>query len=256
MDLTDRVAIVTGGASGIGRGIALELARHGADIVVADVRETPKLDAEARRGSTVERVQELGRKAVFCECDVGDEDAVRTTVEATIDRFDRLDVLVNNAGIALSGGAEDLARADWDRVVEVNLTGAFLFAKYAGPHLRSSDAGRVVNLASTAGLEGNPESAAYCATKGGVVNLTRQLAVDFAPDAVTVNAICPGPIYTSQSQETFDDPDTERYEENVLLPYFGDPSDVGKLATFLASDGARYITGAAIPVDGGWMASS
>jgi len=255
MDVTDRVAIVTGGASGLGRGIALEFARNGADVVVADVQEVPKLEAEAERGTTVERVREFGQEAIFCECDVGEEHAVRKTVETTVDRFDRLDILVNNAGIALSGGAEDLTRADWDRVVEVNLTGVFLFAKHAGPHLRSSEGGRVVNVASTAGLEGSPESAVYCTTKGGVVNLTRQLAVDFAPDGVTVNVICPGPIYTSQSQETFDDPSDSRYEETVLLPYFGEPSDVGNLAAFLASDGARYITGAVVPVDGGWMAS-
>jgi NAD(P)-dependent dehydrogenase (short-subunit alcohol dehydrogenase family) len=254
MDLTDRTAVVTGGAAGIGRGIALELAREGADVVVADVREDPKLPAETV--PTVERVRDLGRSAAFVECDVSDEDAVEALVEATVERFGGLDVLVNNAGVSVAGSVHELDREDWNRALGVNLTGVYLASKQAAPHLRASEAGRIVNIASTAAFEGGPAAASYCATKAGVVNLTRQMAVDYGPDAVTVNALCPGPVYTSMSRETFDDPERrEAYDEHVLLPYFGEPRDVGRLTAFLASDAARYVTGAAIPIDGGWLAS-
>ena len=256
MDLTEKTALVTGAAAGIGRGIAIELARGGANVVVADIRREPKLDSERERGETVEVIRELGGDAVFSECNVGDETAVENTVERTVDRYGSLDILVNNAGISVPGSVDSLDSEDWNRIVDTNLTSVFLTTKYASPHLDGSEAGRVLNIASTAAFEGTLSGAGYCATKGGVVNFTRQLAVDFGPDGTTVNALCPGPIYTSMSQDTFDDPQRrEIYENNVLLPYFGDPKDVGKLARFLASDAARYITGTAIPIDGGWLAS-
>jgi NAD(P)-dependent dehydrogenase (short-subunit alcohol dehydrogenase family) len=256
VDLTEKTALVTGGAAGIGRGIAIELARGGANVVVADVREEPKLTEERGRGTTVEVLSEAGAEAAFVECDVADEAAVEATVAATVERFGGLDVLVNNAGISVSGSVHELDTEEWEASLDVNLTGVYLTTKHAVSHLRESDAGRILNVASTAAFEGGPAAAGYCATKAGVVNLTRQLAVDYGPDGVTVNALCPGPIYTSMSQGTFDDPERRRvYEEHVLLPYFGEPSDVGQLARFLASDAARYVTGAAIPVDGGWLAS-
>lgn len=256
MDLTGKTALVTGGAAGIGRGIAIELARGGANVVVADVREKPKLEAERNRGKTVDIIEELGGDALFSECDVGKEASVETTVDKTVSEYGGLDILVNNAGISVPGSVTELDRKDWDKITEVNLTSVYLTTKHAATHLDGSDAGRIINLASTAAFEGTPQGAGYCATKGGVVNLTRQLAVDFGPEGTTVNALCPGPIYTSMSQGTFDDPERrEIYEEHVLLPYFGEPEDVGQLARFLASDAARYITGAAIPIDGGWLAS-
>lgn len=256
MDLTGKTALVTGAAAGIGRGIAIELARGGANVVVADVREEPKLDDEQSRGRTVEVISDLGGEAAFVECDVSEESAVEATVAATVERFGGLDVLVNNAGISVTGSVHELDREDWEASIDVNLTGVYLATKHAVPHLRESEAGRVVNLASTAAFEGGPRAAGYCATKAGVVNLTRQMAVDYGPDGVTVNALCPGPIYTSMSQGTFDDSDRrEIYEEHVLLPYFGEPEDVGQLTRFLASDAGRYITGTSIPIDGGWLAS-
>lgn len=256
MDLSERTALVTGAGAGIGRGIAIELARGGANVVVADIRREPKLEAERDRGNTVDVIERIGGEATFSRCDVGEESAVEATVEEAVDSYGGLDILVNNAGISVPGSVTDLDREDWDRIGEVNLTSVFLTTKHAGPHLNASEAGRILNVASTAAFEGTPGGAGYCATKGGVVNLTRQLAVDFGPDGTTANALCPGPIYTNMSRETFDDPDRQDvYEEHVLLPYFGEPEDVGKLSRFLASDAGRYITGAAIPIDGGWLAS-
>ncbi|MFP9062226.1 SDR family NAD(P)-dependent oxidoreductase [Natrialbaceae archaeon A-chndr2] len=256
MDLTGRTAFVTGGAAGIGRGIALELARGGANVVVADLRREPKLEKERERGETVDVIEGLGGNAIFSECNVGDEASVREAVERTVEQFDGLDILVNNAGISVPGSVTELEREDWNRIMDVNLTSVYLATKYAAPSLEESEAGRIINIASTAAFEGTPQGAGYCATKGGVVNLTRQLAVDFGPGGTTVNALCPGPIYTSMSQGTFDDPERQEiYEEHVLLPYFGEPEDVGQLTRFLASDAARYITGTTIPIDGGWLAS-
>lgn len=256
MDLTGRTALVTGAAAGIGRGIAVELAEGGANVVVADVREDPKLDAERDRGTTVELITDAGGDGVFFDCDVSDETAVEAAVETTTERFGGLDVLVNNAGISVAGSVHDLDRTDWERSLDVNLTGVYLTTKHAASALQESEAGRIVNLASTAAFEGGPGAAGYCATKAGVVNLTRQMAVDYGPDGVTANALCPGPVYTDMSRGTFDDPERRMvYEEHVLLPYFGEPEDVGRLARFLASDAGRYVTGAAIPVDGGWLAS-
>ena len=256
MDLSGRTALVTGGAAGIGRGIAIELARGGGNVVVADVRAEPKLTDEQAAGSTVEVIEQFDGDAEYVECDVSDEPAVEAAITATVERFGGLDILVNNAGISVSGSVHELDRDEWEQSLDVNLTGVYLTTKHAASHLRESDAGRIINLASTAAFEGGPRAAGYCATKAGVVNLTRQMAVDYGPDGVTVNALCPGPIYTSMSQGTFDDPERrEIYEEHVLVPYFGEPSDVGKLTRFLASDAARYITGTAIPIDGGWLAS-
>ncbi|UTF55679.1 SDR family NAD(P)-dependent oxidoreductase [Natronosalvus rutilus] len=256
MDLTGRTALVTGAAAGIGRGIAIELARGGANVAVTDLRKEPKLVEEQERGETTEVIEDFGGDALFSECDVGNESSVKATVGETVEAFGGIDILVNNAGISVPGSVTELGWEDWEQIVDVNLTSVYLTTKHAASHLNESGAGRIVNLASTAAFEGTPKGAGYCATKGGVVNLTRQLAVDFGSDGTTANALCPGPIYTSMSQGTFDDPERrEVYEEHVLLPYFGEPEDVGQLTRFLASDAARYITGTAIPIDGGWLAS-
>ncbi|MEZ3165156.1 SDR family NAD(P)-dependent oxidoreductase [Halorubrum miltondacostae] len=190
MDLTGKTALVTGGAAGIGRGIAIELARGGANVVVADVRENPKLEAERNRGKTVDIIEELSGDALFSECDVGKEASVETTVNKTVSEYGGLDILVNNAGISVPGSVTELDRKDWDKITEVNLTSVYLTTKHAATHLYGSDAGRIINLASTAAFEGTPQGAGYCATKGGVVNLTHSLAsggsgISLASSAVT-----------------------------------------------------------------------
>jgi NAD(P)-dependent dehydrogenase (short-subunit alcohol dehydrogenase family) len=222
------------------------------DVSLSEYPIIPKsLDPEAQKQGTVVLCSTCREKLATII-----EPAVEAAITATVERFGGLDILVNNAGISVSGSVHELDRDEWEQSLDVNLTGVYLTTKHAASHLRESDAGRIINLASTAAFEGGPRAAGYCATKAGVVNLTRQMAVDYGPDGVTVNALCPGPIYTSMSQGTFDDPERrEIYEEHVLVPYFGEPSDVGKLTRFLASDAARYITGTAIPIDGGWLAS-
>ncbi|MEA5387975.1 3-oxoacyl-ACP reductase family protein [Haloarculaceae archaeon H-GB11] len=261
MELEGRAAIVTGGSSGIGRAIALAFAREGADVAVGDVRETPKDVGES--ASTAERVRELGGEAVFCETDITDPEQVTDLVDAAVDAFGGLDVLVNNAGISRDGTVHETSEDDWNDIVDVNLSGAYRCAKTAMPHLLESDHGRVINVASQMGFVGMPESAAYCATKGGMVNLTRQMAVDYSGEGVTVNGICPGPIKTSMSRDgSADDPkawyedeeELAHYEEQVLTPKIGEPEDVGRAAVFIASDGARFMTGHNLVIDGGYVA--
>ncbi|MDG5776514.1 SDR family oxidoreductase [Haloarculaceae archaeon H-GB2-1] len=261
MKLEDRSAIVTGGSSGIGRGIALELARAGADVAVGDLTETPSdLGASA---TTTERIRDLGRDALFRETDVTEPGDVAALVEAAVDAFGGLDVLVNNAGIARGGTVEAVSEDDWSDVLDVNLSGVYRCTKTAMEHLLESDHGRVINVASQLAFVGYEESPAYCASKGGVANLTRQLAVDYSGDGVTVNAICPGPVKTSMTRskdddelESWDD-DEERaafYRDRVLTDFVGEPEDVGRAAVFIASDDARFMTGHNLVIDGGYLA--
>lgn len=251
VDLDGRTAIVTGAASGIGRGIALALARAGASVCVADVREAPKGGGDP----TAEAIRADGGRAAFVECDVADPGDVDGLVEATIDAFGGLDLLVNNAGISHDGTVETTDEATWAAVLAVNLDGVFRCSKAALPHLRESDAPRIVNVASQLGLVGRPRRPAYCASKGGVVNLTRQLAVEYASVPVLVNAVCPGVVRTPLTQASLETPDERAFlEDRTPLPYFGEPADIGGVVAFLCSAHARYITGANVVVDGGYLA--
>jgi len=256
MSLTDRTAIVTGGSSGIGRGIAEGLAADGATVVVADVQREPKrgehYDTDVAVPTDDVLREEYDVPATFVRTDVANEGDVAALVEETVDEFGGLDVLVNNAGILVPGGTRDLPLSDWQKVVDVNLTGQFLTAKYAAAHLADSDQGRIVNISSVNahfGGAGPP----YAATKAAIVNLTRDLAVELAPDEVTVNAILPGVIRTPM-QDLNDEETMERQAEKTALPRLGRPEDVANAVRFFASDRAAWITGAQLLVDGGYLA--
>lgn len=253
LGLEGKTAIVTGGASGNGRGIAIELANAGADIAVGDVREEPKLDEHTT--TTVEEVRDRGREAIFRETDVSNESDARDLVTATVEELGSLDILVNNAGIFPPGAIDEISSADWDETFDVNVKGIYHCSKHAIPHLRESDQARIVNLSSQLGMVGLAESSAYCASKGGIANLTRQMAIDYAEDEITVNAVNPGVIRTSMTKPQLEDPEQRaEIENNTLLPYLGEPEDVGKAVTFLASEWAKYVTGHCLVVDGGWVA--
>jgi NAD(P)-dependent dehydrogenase (short-subunit alcohol dehydrogenase family) len=254
MKLKDRVAIVTGGSSGIGRGIALELGRDGAKVAVADVQEEPKkgkwheTDVET---PTVEELETLGTEGLFVKTDVADEEAVKQLVDQTVERFGRLDILVNNAGIVMAGTVETQTSEDYDRAMSINLRAVFLTTKYAMPHLKASGRGRVINISSVHAFAGGG-GPAYAASKAGVVNLTRDTASEAAADRVTANAICPGYIETP-IQDYLDEEMITMCRNRTPLPRFGTPKDIGRAAAFLASDDAEWITGIALPVDGGWL---
>ena len=255
--LNERVSIVTGSAGGIGRAIALAMAEAGARVVVSDVR--------ADQGeATVTAIEAAGGEAIFVACDVSNADQVSQLVTASLEHFGRLDMLVNNAGI--SGGSSlvhELELETWDRVMAVNLRGPFLCAKHAIPHLISSG-GTIINIASTYGLIGAPLAPAYCASKAGVINLTRQLAVDYGPHKIRVNAICPGYVDTDMGGFRANLPPEQsaaanaRREANAALQPIGRQAqalEIARVAVFLASDESSFMTGSILTVDGGCTAT-
>jgi NAD(P)-dependent dehydrogenase (short-subunit alcohol dehydrogenase family) len=255
MRLKDRVAIVTGGSSGIGRGIALAFAREGARVVVADVREEPlrgKYHETDVSTPTVKEVGRLGGEGLFIREDVSDEHAAETVIEQTVARFGGLDILVNNAGIHVPGGSQDLSLEDWDRVVRLNLRAVFVLTKLAIPHLRRSRHGRIIHVASVHAYGGGA-GPAYAPAKAAVVNMARDTALEVGRDGITVNAICPGYIETA-IQDYLTPEQIDACRARTPLPRLGRPSDIAHAAVFLASDEAEWITGTSLVVDGGFIA--
>jgi NAD(P)-dependent dehydrogenase (short-subunit alcohol dehydrogenase family) len=256
--LTDRVVLLTGGATGIGRAIALDMAATGATVAIGDTN----IEGGQR---TVDEIRDGGGRASFRSCDVAQADQVAALVSGAIAEFGRLDVLVNDAGI--SGGSHRLHELDidsWDRTIAVNLRGTFLCAREAIPHLLRNPHSAMINIASTYGVIGAPLAPSYCASKGGIVNLTRQLAVDYSPDGLRVNAICPGYIDTDMGGHRASLPPAERAaaqarrEANAALQPIGrqaQAEEVARVATFLASDEASFMTGSIVTVDGGCTAT-
>ena len=257
MPLQGRVALVTGGSSGIGRGICLELAREGARVVVADLQEEPKRGKLFERDTvtpTVAEVEKLGSEGLFIKADVSKEADVGRFVEEGAAHFGRLDILVNNAGIAVQGGTQDLSVPDWDRILDINLKGVFVTTKHALPYLKQSPAGRIINIASVNSFRGGL-GPAYTASKAGVMNLTRDLAVEVGGAGITANAICPGAIETAVQDFMGDAAERLCEAIQIVTPIsrLGTPRDIGRACVFLASDDAAWITGIAMPVDGGLL---
>jgi 3-oxoacyl-[acyl-carrier protein] reductase len=243
--LKDRVALITGGGAGIGREIALTFARHGACVAIVDIDEA---GAEAVSA----QIQESGGQALAIHCDVTQPDQVQAAVQATVDTFGGLHILVNNAGICPLRPFEEITLQEWNTVLAVNLTGPFLFAQAALPHLRAAgEKGRVINMGSLAGqIGGIAVGAHYSVSKGGIMVLAKQLSKLLASDRVTVNSIAPGttdtPLTAAWPEET-----RAGLVKQIPLGRLGEPRDIAELALFLASDAASYITGAVINVNGG-----
>ena len=237
--------------------MALRFAAEGADVVVGDVRREPR---EGGR-PTADLIAEGGGSGTFVEADVSRADAVDRLVRTAVERRGRLDVMVNSAIVAgrHSRGLLETEEEDWDAIMAVGLRGVFLCCKRAVRQMLTQEPvgdarGRIVNLSSQHGMVGAPGHVAYCTAKGGVVNLTRQLAVDFGPRGIVVNAIAPGKILTTPLDEP-DTPEVLEYSRaRTPFPRLGQPEDVASLAVFLASDECTYMSGANVLVDGGWMA--
>jgi NAD(P)-dependent dehydrogenase (short-subunit alcohol dehydrogenase family) len=256
MITNERVAPVTGGSSGIGRGIAEALADEGLAVVNADVQRRP-VEAERYDVDSEEPTDELlsrvyGTPAMYVDCDVSTETAAREAVDRTVEEFGRLDVLVNNAGVHVPGTSQESTMQDWNDVLDVNLTGAYRLSKRSIPHLRESDAGRIVNIASVYGRFGGA-GPGYTTSKGGLLNLTRDLAVELAADGVTVNAVLPGVIKTA-IQDANDDETMQAEIDETPMDRIGAPADVAHVVRFLVDERAEWITGAEIVVDGGLTA--
>jgi NAD(P)-dependent dehydrogenase (short-subunit alcohol dehydrogenase family) len=259
MDLTDSVALVTGGASGIGRETAITLAEHGADIVVADVREDPRLPEEEGNSTHDSRPthefvrEETDREAHFVDCDVTDLDDLRVAVEAA-DELGGLDVMVNNAGLFRTVPFTDITEAEYDRLMAVNTKGVFFGSQIAA---EAMDDGAIINLSSIAARHGTGNHPVYSASKAAVRNLTASMADALGPD-IRVNAVLPGVIDTAMTREdvpTVGGERAERYTDRIPLDHFGEPSDVAEAVAFLASDAAAYVSGEGLVVDGGLSAT-
>jgi 2-deoxy-D-gluconate 3-dehydrogenase len=246
-DLSGRVALVTGGNGGIGLGLARGLARCGAAVMVAG-RDAGK------NAAAVGELSALGARADSVVADITDEAAVGAMVEETAKRLGGLDILVNNAGTNIRRRPEEYRLEDWRTVLDTNLTSAMLASRAAHPHLKRGGRGRVINNGSMLSIFGLPFHIAYAASKGGVVQFTKSLATAWAEDAITVNAILPGWIDTDLTRKARTD--MAGLNENVLArtptKRWGDPRDFEGVAAFLASDASAFITGTAIPVDGGF----
>ena len=246
-DLTGKVAIVTGGNGGIGLGIAKGLAAAGASVVVAARNQQKTDDALAQ-------LRELGAKAIGATADVADEASVAAAVRTTIDEFGHVDILVNNSGVGVRKPPQDHTRAEWESVLAVNLTGTFLCAREVYPHMSRAGGGKIINIGSMTSVFGSDVVPSYAASKGGVVQLTKSLAVAWAKDNIQVNTILPGWIHTDMTRPIKTD-NPQRYsliESRIPQGRWGEPGELAGTAVFLASSASDYVTGVSIPVDGGY----
>jgi 3-oxoacyl-[acyl-carrier protein] reductase len=267
IDLSGRVALVTGGSRGLGRADALTLARAGADVVIADIlvesddsgeaeRYGPLAQAARARGlvqteATAEEIRGMGRRALALKCDVTDSNQVGQTVSRAVDELGSVDILVNNAGtLDHVGQIENQVPELWERDLRVNLTGAFHCCRAVWPHMKEREWGRIVNMASVAGTLGGFGQASYSTTKAGLLGLTKSLALEGARHGITVNAIVPGIIGTEAFH--FGNPEmNERMVMRTAMRRTGEPQDIANAIAFLSSDLASYITGVELNVSGG-----
>jgi NAD(P)-dependent dehydrogenase (short-subunit alcohol dehydrogenase family) len=250
--LAGRVALITGGGTGIGRAIALAFAREGANVAVAG-RRLKKL------GEVTREVEKAGGKGLAIECDVTRAGDVERAVRGTAERFGRLNVLVNNAGTLSVSTVEGVSEEEWDRVMTVNMKGPFLVSRAVLPEFRKCGGGAIVNISSILGLIAMKDRAAYCASKGGVTLLTKAMALDHAHENIRVNCICPSIVETELVKGLFDASEQgqalrKSRLSSIPLGRFGRPVDVAEMAVFLASEESSWLTGAAIPLDGGLSA--
>lgn len=248
MQLKDKVAIVTGGASGLGCAIAQHYAREGACLVVAD------RDIERARAVAAD-LEATGAKAWACEVDVSSPDAVQAMAAQTVDRFGAIDILVTSAGVGMQKAFMQTTLADWERIMSINLTGAFLCGQAVAGAMISAGRGRIINIASGAGLRGVPGRSAYGASKGGLIMLTKVMAVELGEHGITVNALAPGAIDTPMARQVHTSATRTAYVGATPLHRYGTLEEVSASAVFLASDAAGYITGHTLEVDGGITAS-
>ncbi len=247
-NLEGKVALVTGSRRGIGEAIAKKLAENGATVAVTDIDESDCAEV-------VEEIESQGGRALCYELDVTDEDQISEVVDDIVEEEGSIDILVNNAGIYKQEELEQMSKKEIESILDVNLKGTILCTRKVLPHMKDQRDGNIVNIASIAGFVGFPESSVYCATKGGVANFTRELALDVGEHGINVNGVAPGVIDTDMTTDLLEDEETRKgLLANIPKNRIGEPEDIAEAVTFLASEGADYITGQTLVVDGGWLA--
>lgn len=251
MKLKNKVVIITGAGSGIGRSTAILFAKEGAKVVVADI--------DVKGGKETVHLIKNNKNVFFVKTNVSKERDCKRLIEETIKKYGKIDILFNNAGVYLRKKITEMDESDWNKIIDINLKSIFLCSKYVIPEMIKQNKGIIINTASTLGLVGEPECGAYCASKGGIIALTKSMATEYASDNIRVNCICPGPIDTPMLRKYLSSSkNSERVKEElenwVPLGRMGTPEEIASTALFLASDESSYITGTTIVVDGGGTA--
>lgn len=250
MRLKDKVALITGSGSGIGKSTALLFAQEGAAVIVNDLNKVAG-------NETVEQIRSEGGQALFIQADVTDPASVQKMVQTALTEFGRIDILFNNAGISGVGRLHEIEPEDWDKIMSVNVKGVYLPSKYVVTHMMERKSGVIINMSSCIAEIGLARRASYAATKGAVLALTKSMQVDYAPYNIRVNALLPGTIFTpfveKYLKESYDDPDAaiEQIKKRQLSGELGRPEDVAKAALFLASDESSFMMGSPLYIDGG-----
>ena len=252
LSLEGKAAMVTGAASGIGRGIAILLAEMGAQVALLDIDQS-------KGEATAAELRNQGGEVIYLCCDVRNSDACRNSVQDVIQKWNKIDILCNCAGIAIRKDVVETTEEEWDRALDVTLKGIYLLSREVIPHMIRTGGGSIINIGSGWSLKGGPRAASYCAAKGGVVNLTRAMAIDHGKQNIRVNCVCPGdvdtPMLRSECAQLGQDQPTFLSEAaNRPLARVGTPEDVANAVLFLASPMSAWITGAALVVDGGGLA--
>jgi NAD(P)-dependent dehydrogenase (short-subunit alcohol dehydrogenase family) len=247
--LDGKVALVTGGARGLGRVIADALASAGADVAIT----ARQIDSCQRAADVI--AQTTARKTLAITADVTSRASVESMAATVLEKLGRIDILVNNAGVNIRGPIEELSEDDWDTVIDTNLKGPWLCCRTIGPIMKNQKWGRVINVSSMLGEISLPGRSPYASSKGGLTLLTKTLALEWAKDGINVNALCPGPFATEINTPLLNDPAARaQMEANVPLARWGDPAELGPAAVFLASDASSFMTGATLFIDGGYTA--
>jgi len=245
-DLSGKIALITGANTGLGQGVALALAEAGADIAAAGI---------APASETGEKVRALGRRFINIDANLGSLEPIDRVIATTLSELGGLHILVNNAGLIRRADAVDFSEKDWDDVMNVNIKGAFFVAQAAGRHFIAQGYGKIINIASMLSFQGGIRVPSYTASKSGIAGITRLLANEWAAKGITVNAIAPGYMATDNTAQLRADEDRSKaILDRIPAGRWGEPSDLGGAAVFLASAASDYVNGAIIPVDGGWLA--